>query len=657
MVAGLALAVACIAFSVLTVIRDPDFWQHLAVGRAIDGLLRVPTVNLWAWPVYGVPDVCPSWLFRALLWPFWRFGQVAGLYAWRELTTLAAFFVLWLTARRLGARELGTLFVLVLAALTWRHRSQVRPETLVAILLALELWLLETWRVTSSNEPRFSLQDHRLAVAPLIWIWVNTHISWPLGFVVLGAYALDALLLGRAGPRLPRTLEFLAIAVAAGALAFANPSGPRAVAQPFDFFLHQRHDPLYATIGELAPLRWSAHWRSGLPLLLAGWPLVLLRHAFRRGVDVAEALLCVAFTVLAIASQRFAGFYVLVAAPFAARGLSDWLAGHIRFSRSAVRFACFAVATLGLSALEWTRPETPVGIGIDLSQYPVGACDYLESRGLRGPLFNEYYNGGYLLWRFWPDRTRLPFMDVHQSGTPEDRKLYPYVFASADAWRTLDQRREFQVLLVDGSPRAIVGNRLPDILDADTTWALVFRDDNACVYVRRSGDYADVAAEDGYSILGGGEARLIEMGPQLARSAAFRDSAYREITRQLESSRWNARASSLLANLDFMSGRIDDARSHLAHALTADPRASTAHERLGLIALRAGDPRAALREFDAEARIGEGSGELDLHRGQALEALGRRADAAKAYRRQLSKAPEDREARESLDRVSAARPS
>src|SRR5262249_40661104 len=161
--------------------------------------------------------------------------------------------------------------------------------------------------------------------------------------------------------------------------------------------------------------------------------------------------------------------------------------------------------------------------------------------------------------------------DVHQSGTPEDKKLYPYVFASADAWKTLDQRRQFQVLLVDGSPRAVVGNRLPDILDADTTWALVFRDDNACVYVRRSGDYADVASEDRYSILGGGESRLIEIGPELARSPAFRDSAVREITRQLESSRFNARASSLLANLDFMAGRIEDARSRLTHALAVDP--------------------------------------------------------------------------------------
>src|SRR5206468_6280991 len=127
----------CVLLSVTFRIYDTDFWQHLVVGKAIWQMKRVPTTQLWSWPTYGAPDVNSSWGFRALIWPIWSYTGVWGLFAWRWATTLAAFGLLWAAARRMGARGLSPLFVLVLASLAYRERSQIRPETLVAVLLAL----------------------------------------------------------------------------------------------------------------------------------------------------------------------------------------------------------------------------------------------------------------------------------------------------------------------------------------------------------------------------------------------------------------------------------------------------------------------------------------------------------------------------------------
>ncbi|HUK62760.1 MAG TPA: hypothetical protein VLV15_05480, partial [Dongiaceae bacterium] len=141
--------VACLASLALSItfrIYEKDFWQHLAVGRAIWNLGHVPTTELWTWPTYGAPDVNASWGFRALVWPFWRAWGVWGLYAWRWGTTLAIFALAWLAARRMGARGLTPLVVFALAALVYRQRSQVRPETLVSVLLAAQIAILETRR-------------------------------------------------------------------------------------------------------------------------------------------------------------------------------------------------------------------------------------------------------------------------------------------------------------------------------------------------------------------------------------------------------------------------------------------------------------------------------------------------------------------------------
>ena len=106
-----------------------------------------------------------------------------------------------------------------------------------------------------------------------------------------------------------------------------------------------------------------------------------------------------------------------------------------------------------------------------------------------------------------------------------------------------------------------------------------------------------------------------------------------------------------------IAGQPELARERLVHTLTVEPSLFTAHERLGLLQMRKGDASAALREFDIETHIGAGTGggELQVHRGQALEALGRRTEAAEAYKRQLELRPDDPEAKAALDRLTPPR--
>ena len=86
--AGLIAAFA-VAWSVSFVLYEKDFWQHLAVGRAIWQLGHVPTTQVWTWPTYGEPGITPSWGFRLLIWPVWQSAGVGGLFGWEERTFFA----------------------------------------------------------------------------------------------------------------------------------------------------------------------------------------------------------------------------------------------------------------------------------------------------------------------------------------------------------------------------------------------------------------------------------------------------------------------------------------------------------------------------------------------------------------------------------------
>jgi hypothetical protein len=428
-----------------------------------------------------------SWGFEALIWPFWRAGGVWGLVAWRWLATFGAFALLWATARRMGARGLGALLVVALCAVVYRPRTNIRPESLAGVLLALELWILEGRRRGAAD---------RIAWLPAVaWAWANAHVTYYFGLAVAGVYLLDAIVRPprerAAGP----PVRPLALAVLASiAVSLLNPFGWRALWQPFDFFLHQRSEPIYRTILELLPLDLKDYWGQGLPLIMAGWAALLLWRWRRLGLDLAEIVLCAGFTLVAFSARRFVGFYALVALPFLARDLEAWLASRRWRLRpapwAAAGLTCVACVAAGIH--DWTQPFPRWGLGLDPSGRPAAACDFIERHGVRGRAFNPFHFGGYLLWRFWPQRDRLPFMDIHQAGTRQDRDLYAFVQVDRGAWVELDRRHRFDYALLVRSQGP--DERLLDWIEADSTWALVFADDEAVLYVRRGGSLEPVRA-------------------------------------------------------------------------------------------------------------------------------------------------------------------
>jgi alkaline phosphatase len=503
------------------VLYEKDFWQHLAVGRAIWSLHAVPHTQIWTWPTYGAPDMTPSWGFRILLWPIWQAAGVWGMFAWRWATTLAVFGLAFWTSRRMGARGMTPLLVIAIAALTYRQRSRVRPETLASVWLAATLAVLE-WRRQHLGGTRGPApppwRDPALALVPIVWAWINTHLSYALGLAVLGAYLLDSLLARR-----PGRAGLVFAGVASMVVAFLNPYGWHAVIQPLEFFTGQRNEPIFRIITELKPLDLMLNLRNLLPLVWFGWPALALWRSWKRRVDWAELVLLLGFVALSFSAQRFLGFTMVVAAPFLSRDLDAWVSSRAwpRWTGPAwSRAAACAGACLLAGAAEWPRPDLPLGVGLKPREYPVVACDFMAREGVAGRGFNQFFLGGYLLYRFWPDRSRLPFMDIHQTGTRADRDLYAYALADPAAWRELDRRHRFDYVLL--RRLAYAGDDLVEHLDGDSSFTLVFIDDAAALWVRREGPLATLAQRFGYHDYPAGVSQLGRLGYLATTDSAAR---------------------------------------------------------------------------------------------------------------------------------------
>lgn len=653
-----ALVVAAIAAvaAVTYPFHDTDLWQHLVVGKVLWQTHAIPTTQLWSWPTHGAPDVLPSWLFRALLWPVWNAAGFHGLFAWRWITTLVMFGLALLAARRMGATGVAPLFMLVWCVVFWRQRSQVRPETFAGILLAAELLLLEFRRqqqrqrgaasAAATGALGFLQREPAWGLVPIALVWINAHISFYLGFVIAGAYFLDDLANRSRGAR-PWGLV-LPVA-AAGLASLVNPFGWRAIMQPVEYFTTWRHEPVYLSIGELSPIYWDVHVRDGLALWFVVLAIGALVRWRRHGIDWAQLVMLLVCVPQALSTQRFLGYAALALAPYAARdfaGLASLVRWPVWLQPAAARAAVVACAIVLLVMPTLTQPAMGFGYGERPGVQPERACDWIEQHDVRGRAFNVFGFGGYMLYRFYPDPGRLPFMDIHQAGTKQIRYVYAYALQDSNAWHEADRQFRFDYVML---PRTLAGSPdLADFLDADSTWALVFADDAAALWLRRGGSCDSLARAEGYRFMPGGTLASGRVGLIATRDSVARPAIRAEFERAIASSPWNARAHMYAGNLDMLEGQYESARTHYAEALRQQPLEAMIRERLGLAQLLTGRAAEALASFRGERAVNPAWPEADLREGQALAALGRTAEARKAYERSLVRAPQLSEARDSL---------
>ena len=647
-----AFVFAGILLLVTTPIDDPDLWQHLLVGKVILATHAVPSTQVWTWPMYGQPDVLPSWLFRVIVWPLYHAWGFLGLQAWRWLGALAVFAFAWQGARSAGARGPFALLAIFSCALLYRYRSQVRPDGMVAILMAAQMALLESRRSRPDDARGI---DPAWGLVPLALVWVNVHMSYWIGWALTTFYLADTFVPGRGGfvVRSRRTLV-LVLAACVG-VSFLNPAGWRQLEQPFEYFFVWRHEALYRIVGELRPVVWAAYNQSLLPLWLAAVPLLAIARWRRSGFDLVELLVIGVFIPQALSTQRFLIWAAVLVAPFFARDLDAWVRGLAWPRPLAAPWAQAGLVAV-LCTASWLPsardPGLKAGWGMPMEHTAVGACDWLATHDVRGRGFNPFEMGGYVLYRFFPDRARLPFMDIHLTGTHEDHMLAAYALAFKPYWERLDRKYRFDWALLHRED--MPGQTILDSFDADSaTWGLVFRDDAAAVYVRRDGAMADVAARERFRDLPGGPVALAASMSRAVADTAARARLRAELVTSSSRSKWNADDLTALGFLDLVDGRAADARRAFTRAGEVKPDERSLHANLGTAWLMDGNPGEALREFRAEARSERPSPLVDLRLGQALDRLGRRDEARRAFLRAQGSAAARAEATDSLAALGA----
>jgi hypothetical protein len=133
----------------------------------------------------------------------------------------------------------------------------------------------------------------------------------------------------------------------------------------------------------------------------------------------------------------------------------------------------------------------------------VYAVDFVERAGLKGPLFNLYNEGGYLIWRLYPD------MKVAVDGRSEvytGQALEDYfgVMRGKDPqWSELvNDKFKINFFFLAYNPSSVHKMITPIVLQLRKQgWVPVYWDDAIVIYVRNSPENADIIAKYGYKVI------------------------------------------------------------------------------------------------------------------------------------------------------------
>jgi hypothetical protein len=358
-----------------------------------------------------------------------------------------------------------------------------------------------------------------------------------------------------------------------------------------------------------------------LILLAATLPLgVLAVHSVRFGADFALVAAPVLALAATVAGERLRPRLVL-----RLPGVAQLLRSPLPAVATAALLIGFSVGPrLAAGSKSGSTFAERFGIGLDTRELPLAAIAFVNDNGLRERMYNDFEIGSYLLFEpvgGYP-RGRV-FVDPRLPAyPPEMHRLLGRSDLSRDEWQAAMDRYG-----VDSALLAYAGiNRRVAWWDP-TRWALVWSGEDARVFVRRLPRFAaliaahEIPATFAFSVEEGTTTLPLEMRP---------------VASPVTDCEWSRRLGDLMFELDgALSARARAAYARgLASPVGCLARADEARLGAWLGAVELGDQRPADALGFLERALGAGNREISTFtdRAAALEALGRRAEAAAAWR-------------------------
>ena len=456
------------------------FWQ-LQSGRYI-----LETGSFIHRDIFSLAAEAPRfehcWLHDLIFYGAYRLGGYEAISLLKGALVLAIGSLTVATARGRGASVPAILLISVPAILNTRGAWLERPQLWTFLFFCLFVLLLEKYR----RQPGAALW----VLVPLMVLWANLHAGSILAVPILAAYLGGEGVTRVLGRSELSALDYRRLWWVALTLPLAMLCTPYGMETLKTLVMA----PLLGTASGMSTQIYNMDWRpttfAGAPgyfyavggvflLLLTGWKRFAATDLFLLG----------GLAYMGFGLERHGTFFFLAAGALLPRYV-DAIAGYLPPMKTkalaVLRLSVLFLAIAGIVTVArpaW-RDNGFFDTGLRRWHYPVEAATFVAENHLPKNLYNTYDWGGYLMWTLFPD------YQVFWDGRSDSVEMFDLgltVMRGDQGWRGILDRFEVNTV-VSKACTVDTGQHYPllDRLREDPAWALVFADQSALVFVRRS---------------------------------------------------------------------------------------------------------------------------------------------------------------------------
>ena len=398
-------------------INDPDYFWHLKTGEYIVLQRALPVGDIFSSGHLGQPWVLHEWLFEVVLYLMFAWLGTLGIKLFTVTLAMFTLGILFLLTQRMSRSPTiaGALMLAVLVPFATGIFPQ--PQIVTYFCFCFFLFVLVSYKYFEAGMSLWLLPI-------LMVVWVNAHGGYVIGIALIGMFTVCEWVRYwsdlRRDPSQKKGLVRLAqVACATVAASLINPGLFERWLYPFQVLGMATNEH----IQEWQSPNFHTFSAKGYLLLVL---LFLLSYAHaKRKSDLTETVVPIFFLVNGFLAMRHIPLPVLPIAPYIALALRRCELSRLTDRLRGTYIAKIYKALIGSSpelgksefVLNWI---VLASLGIALSIYaptfhakddeklnealPVNAANFVLANGISGNLFDSYRYGGYLLYRFWPDR-------------------------------------------------------------------------------------------------------------------------------------------------------------------------------------------------------------------------------------------------------------
>ncbi len=490
-----------------------DIGRHIKLGEIIWQTKSVPSTNLFSFTEPDHRFINHHWLSEILFYFLYLLVGLKGLIVFKTAIIVVSFLISFLTLQKIAGLNKDDNkrliypvagFVFLLFIFIFSERTEVRPEIFSFLLFSIFLSVL--------------LREKYIGRSRLIWVlpalellWVNLHIYFFIGFLMILFFAIDRFFNNSTKERWDK--KPLILAGLTGLATLINPNGiagalyPLNVFKEYGYSVAENQSPF--VLARLSPSLTIKLFKLSLFLAIGSFILVIKK--FRN--KLFEFMLA-GFLIFAGAKMiRNFSIYALGMYPVMVLNI-DYAINSFKVFNVLLKKRFFVILSyvilLGLTfffsyqlisnrfyAQQWskTRFGLVIPVGGD------GGIEFIQTTGFKGPIFNNFDLGSYLIWKLYPQEK--VFVDGRPEAYSEDffKKIYIPMEQEDSRWRYWQEKFNFNYIILDHSDNTPWAQSFIQHRFSDKDWLPAYLDNTIIIFVKNTETNLKLIESRGYDII------------------------------------------------------------------------------------------------------------------------------------------------------------